>query len=118
MRESSATHGAEPSEGTSSAPAPDQRLVAPPAKAPPSTGLVLLNPREAGETVQFVLNGRICSLRPGEKYESDSREAWLIQFHRGGDFGNVQYNLSDGTYVFHATDNGWELSPLVDATRE
>ncbi len=92
---------------------PDRLELVTPAKAAPATGLVLLNDREAGAAVRFVVNGRVHALGPGEKYESDSQEgAWLVQFHRGGSFGNAQYTLSAGTYVFRATERGWDLSLL------
>ena len=40
----------------------------------------------------------------------------MIQFDRGGDFGNAQYVLDSGEYFFGESDHGWELYHLDTAT--
>jgi hypothetical protein len=85
------------------------------AKAPPSQGLVLLNPQETGGSVSYLLNGQVQSLRPGQKQELPGAQSWRIQFHRGDDFGNAEHTLTSGTYAFRVSKQGWELSSNGEA---
>jgi len=80
-------------------------------EVPAPTGLVLLNPKETGGTVSYVLDGQVHSLRAGEKHELASGLSWRIQFDRGEQFGTAEHTLTSGTYAFRVTERGWELSP-------
>jgi hypothetical protein len=101
-------------EGSVSATPPAKSAVGEPAPAANAEGLVLRNPAKSGGTVLYVLDGRVHSLRPGEKQELPKGLSWRIQFHRGGDFGSADYSLGNGTYSFQATLRGWELLQTGD----
>jgi hypothetical protein len=66
--------------------------------------------RAAGHThvIAFFQSG-LHSLGPGETHNLGSGDSWLIQFHRGGDFGNAEYTIADGVHAFKAAELGWEL---------
>jgi len=34
---------------------------------------------------------------------------YVIEFHRGGSFGNARYGMSEGLFWFKRTEHGWEL---------
>jgi hypothetical protein len=73
------------------------------------TGLTIRNALENEEPVSFLVNGRVCELRPGEAHEFAADTSWTVQFHRGGSFGNAKQTLTPGDYRFVVTDQGWDL---------
>jgi hypothetical protein len=77
----------------------------------PSTnlaGLLIANPSGSGGPVQYLVNGDEHLLKPGETQELP-KGRWLIEFHRGGDFGDTAMTLSAGEYNFKVTRQGWDL---------
>lgn len=75
--------------------------------------VVLSNPLDSGGTVRFLVNGEARLLRPGDSRNLDLPGPWHIQFHHGGDFGNADYTIDQGTYAFEVTDRGWDLKPVL-----
>lgn len=71
--------------------------------------LAICNPAGNGETVRFLVNGRLCELQPGEAHYYAPGDEWLIQFHPGGDFDDVERTLQRGTYQFIVTPYGWDI---------
>jgi hypothetical protein len=84
---------------------------APPSNVPAiSSGPVaIINPRETGVTLQFLLNGKPLSLASGFRMELAASKARIVEFDRGGSFDSARYALHDGLYTFTATERGWEL---------
>ena len=58
--------------------------------------------------VRLLVNGEEHTLRPGESQRLPAGR-WLLEFHRGGDFGDQAYTVGGGNYHFQATARGWEL---------
>ncbi len=69
--------------------------------------LVLLNLSEY--ELGYLVDGEVHRLGPGERHELGSAQSRAIEFHRGGDFGDISYKLSAGTYEFRVGNSGWEL---------
>lgn len=69
--------------------------------------IILANP--TAETVNYNLNQLPYSMAPTFEQTLPAGTAWTIEFDRGGSFGMARYELSEGYYVFAATDRGWEL---------
>jgi len=82
--------------------------VLPPPSADPAT-LVLINPRDSGGTIRYLVDGEPQALRPGES-QTLRPGASRIVFHRGGTFGNSEYVLRQGSYEFRPTTKGWTLN--------
>ena len=75
----------------------------------PPGNAVLLSPDDTGGVVHYLVNGEAYSLGPGESHNLGPGDSWFIQFHRGADFGNVEYTIAQGVYAFQATESGWDL---------
>jgi hypothetical protein len=71
--------------------------------------LTLENPTNSGGTVNFLIDGRPCKLRPGESRSLPTETPHRIQFHRGGEFGNADIRLSEGHFKFQVSNQGWQL---------
>jgi hypothetical protein len=71
--------------------------------------VVLTNPADNGGPVRFLLNGEANSLAAGQTSEFSAIFSPLIQFHRGGSYGNAEQLLDAGHYQFAVTSRGWEL---------
>jgi hypothetical protein len=69
--------------------------------------LVLINPSEL--ELGYILNGEVRVLGPGQRHEIEANQTWDVKFHRGGEFGDADYQLSAGAYEFRVGDQGWEL---------
>jgi hypothetical protein len=69
--------------------------------------LVLVNPSDV--EIGYLVDGEVHKLGPGERHKIGRDQNWVIEFHRGGDFGEATYELSAGTYEFRVGDSGWEL---------
>ena len=78
----------------------------------PDTGLLVRNPKENNGAIRFLIDRRVMELQPGEAHQFSSADEWVIQFHPGGDFENVQRSLSRGTYEFCVTSHGWDLTAV------
>lgn len=73
--------------------------------------VVLTNPADNGGPVRFLLNGEAHSLAAGQTREFSAVFSPLIQFHRGGSYGNAEQLLDAGHYQFAVSSRGWELIP-------
>jgi hypothetical protein len=73
-----------------------------------TSGLLLTNPSDSGGLIRYLVNGDEHTLEPGgSQHLHEGR--WLIEFHRGGEFGETAYTLRGGSYRFEVTERGWDL---------
>jgi hypothetical protein len=73
-----------------------------------SSGVLVLNPIDNTGSVSVTYSSRSYTLKPGgEEYFSQAGQT--ARFDRGKGKGQARYKLTDGTFVFTATDKGWEL---------
>ena len=97
------------------APATEVEGPLPEQEADPCRGLTLVNPPMSGGVVHFVVDGVVCSLQPGEYQQLAALGQRRIQFHRGDDFGDADYRLCSGAFLFQVEEDGWELWPTEDS---
>ena len=71
---------------------------------------VLHNPKRNGGEVSCLVNGKEYLLRPGQSHQFTDGPTWLVEFHRGGDFGNAERVLASGSFEFTVTDGGWDIA--------
>jgi hypothetical protein len=72
--------------------------------------VIIVNPEDSGGSLSYVLAGaHSYTIDPGFTQALDGQPSWLIEFDRGGSFGQARYTIGPGTYTFTATENGWEL---------
>ncbi len=83
----------------------------------PAVGVTLHNAMKNAETIRFLIDHRLCELRPGELHQFPHADKWLIQYHRGGEFGNIERVLLPGVYEFVATEHGWDVVRVESAER-
>jgi hypothetical protein len=72
-------------------------------------GVVIINPKRSRGTVNYNINGHHYISEPGFKQHLQAGPQWVIEYHRGGNFGSSRYTLTPGTYHFTPTDLGWQL---------
>jgi hypothetical protein len=77
----------------------------PPNNAP----ITIVNPSEYSTPLSFNLNGQVVRLEPGQSTEIAFDRSYVIEFHRGGDYGTTRYSLRDGRFEFFVSDSGWDL---------
>ena len=65
-----------------------------------AAGLAVHNPPGNNGTIRFLVNRRLCELLPGEAHQFPAAEEWVIQFHPGGEFENVERTITRGVYHF------------------
>jgi hypothetical protein len=93
---------------------PPQAIVAKPRTnsgpqlAAPERGLSIRNPTRTGGAVHYLVNGQDRTLQPGESQKLPAGQ-WLIEFHRGGPYGDTAHALASGSYHFEIGQRGWEL---------
>ncbi len=75
----------------------------------PGSAIRIVNPAHADATLSYAVNEYSYEIQPGESQDLNQDRTWVIEFHRGGDFGTARYTLEAGRYVFANTDHGWEL---------
>jgi hypothetical protein len=73
---------------------------------------VLANSANSGVPVNFVVNGKVHRLAPGEELQLEGIDAWVVRFDRGGTFGVAQMTLYEGRHEFRVSRAGWELQAL------
>lgn len=69
----------------------------------------VFNPEETKTVMRFRIEGKIVQLEPGQVIELPAGRQYVIEFHRGGSFGNARYGMAEGLFWFKRTDRGWEL---------
>jgi len=73
-------------------------------------GVTVRNPASSGTHVSFVVDSRKeMELAPGEAMPMVEKGHYFVEFDRGGDFGTAKRTLTEGSYEFVATANGWDL---------
>lgn len=99
---------------TSSAPATvAQTNVVPTAR--PIRGVTLQNPATTGGNVAFVIDSRSdFELQPGDELPLLQKNAYYIEFDRGTGSGTMKRTLTEGTYEFVVTPQGWDLQKAAD----
>lgn len=89
-----------------------------PAPPPPmdSAGTIeIVNP-EGNAPLAYDVNQFHFEIEPGQTQRLDDDRPWVIQFDKGGDFGDGAYSLEAGRYKFVPTANGWDLVKATDQT--
>ncbi|MBV8384080.1 MAG: hypothetical protein JOZ63_15825 [Planctomycetaceae bacterium] len=71
--------------------------------------LVLVNPKDSGGPVNYLLDGKPSTSEPGTSQTLSGQPSWLVEFDRGEASGQARYTLTEGTYTFTVTEKGWEL---------
>jgi hypothetical protein len=84
-----------------------------PARPVPAGEVVLSNPEP--DTILYSLNSAPFDLYSGYVQKLTTRDSWVVEFDRGGNFGTARYTLTRGNYRFSATDRGWDLVRESDA---
>jgi hypothetical protein len=72
-------------------------------------GVLIVNPASSQGTLNYNVNGHHYVSQPGFKQRLEAGRRWVIEYHRGKNFGTSKYTLSPGTYHFTPTDLGWQL---------
>jgi hypothetical protein len=92
---------------------PDQTPAPVPSPVPTPTPVAkivhLVNPAETQTTLGFAVNGQAYSLEAGQSQDVQINDGAVVEFDRGGDNQVGRYSLSEGTYRFASTPQGWEL---------
>ena len=73
------------------------------------SGVLLMNDKKNSETINYVIANANYAMQPGYTQRLTEGQTWIVAFDRGDGHGEAKYTLSDGTYVFGASDKGWEL---------
>ena len=77
----------------------------------------LMYPQSASSSLSYMLNGTVYSIKPGYIQTFANDRVWTIEFLRNGNQSQVmRYQLSAGTFVFDADQNGWDLKQAPMAT--
>ena len=107
-----------PSAGEVVAPTSDQPATPPeppPVVEPlPPAAPAIVNSSDASLTVRFLVNGELVALLPGERRELSGGDAWVVRFHRGGEYGAATEILYGGEHRFVVGSQGWQLEPVED----
>ena len=76
----------------------------------PGPPAIVRNPATSGGSIQFLIDGDLYQLAAGEELRLPGNARVLLEFHRGGDFGEEERQLSTpGVYLFEPTRKGWVL---------
>jgi len=82
---------------------------APVSDATQEVGLVLLNAKDSPGTVNYTLDTAAYAVDAGGSQGYTGSGPWLIEFDRGMGGVQARYSLTEGTYTFAMTDQGWDL---------
>ena len=70
----------------------------------------LMFPKSSAASLSYQLNGTVYTIKPGYVQTFADDRVWTIEFLRGGNRSQVlRYQLTAGTYLFDADENGWDL---------
>ncbi|OAI56985.1 hypothetical protein AYO47_08450 [Planctomyces sp. SCGC AG-212-M04] len=69
-------------------------------------GAQLLN--EASGDVHFLVDGQDHTLKAGDKLDLPAGQH-LVEFNTGGQYGDIRFTVSQGTYKFKVMPEGWAL---------
>ena len=84
-------------------------------------GVKIILPRDVGGSVSYLVDGlQSAEIQAGQEQLLSKKGSYEIRFSRGEndegrDFGNARYTLTEGTYRFAVTANGWDLYRERDA---
>jgi len=70
-------------------------------------GTLLVNGEDA--QVNYNINGHPYTMHAKYRQPLAAGRTWVLAFDRGGSFGEARYTLSEGTYKFSMTEEGWAL---------
>lgn len=73
------------------------------------TGVYLVNPVGSGANVVYFVNGTRYEMKPGMSQKLPPGPNWIVNFDRGGSWGEAAYTVADGTYYFTPSESGWNL---------
>jgi len=74
---------------------------------PVTSGAVLINAEDVA--VNYNVNNNAYSMESEYRQPLPAGRNWTVAFDRGGSFGRARYGISEGTYKFTLTDEGWNL---------
>jgi hypothetical protein len=74
---------------------------------PVTSGAVLINAEDMA--VNYNVNSKAFTMEPEYRQALPGGRTWVVAFDRGGSFGQAKYGISEGTYKFALTDEGWNL---------
>lgn len=83
----------------------------------PTSGVVLRNGADNEATISYVINDKYEYTMKAGHIQSLGEGKWVVRYDKGGSHGEAKYTLSEGTYEFTPSDNGWALfSKKYDVT--
>jgi len=74
-----------------------------------SRASAIVNPKENGVVLRYVLDGKEIELPPGHYQNLGLGHAWTVEFDRGGSLGKHRYSITNGLFEFTPTSEGWQL---------
>lgn len=80
---------------------------------PPYTGpgVTLRLPADYPGPVYVRIDSRDIELKPGTEVTVKDKPACFVEFDRGGDFGAIRQELSEGSYRMTVGTKGWQVLP-------
>lgn len=97
------------SEGTSTSLKPN------PLPAYTGPGVTLRLPAEFRSPVYVQVDKREVELKPGTEVVLKYKASYVLEFDRGGDFGAVRQELTEGVYKLVVGEKGWHVAPDAPA---
>jgi hypothetical protein len=79
------------------------------AQVAPHSGTLVLNPLDSGTALSYTINDYAYTLEPGQSQVLPTGNTWVIAFDKGTG-KDAKYTLSEGTYAFKETNDGWDLA--------
>jgi hypothetical protein len=80
------------------------------------SGVTIKNPIASGTSLGFVVDSRTeAALAPGDSMPLVEKGSYFVEFDRGGEFGTARRTVTEGSYEFVATPNGWDLQRATEA---
>ncbi|MEZ6072269.1 MAG: hypothetical protein R3C10_18920 [Pirellulales bacterium] len=76
-------------------------------------GIYLMNPEETGATVNYVVDNFDFSMKSGFSQHLVNDRTWKIRFDRGDGSDQITKTLTDGTWMFVNSDDGWNVEKVT-----